>query len=183
MRSAAKLFLRSGYDTVSVEQICAASGISGPGLYRHFSSKQHLLLAIIEDSINSLLAEATEIVGRHGAGETGLRRLVDLHADRIVHGTGALIIFQRNGDKLPANERTALRRNMVAYVELWTDCLTNAVGGDPEESRVKVYGLLGMMNSYPTYKHRVSASRTKEILTDLGIRAVGLEVAPELAEA
>lgn len=48
LKVAADLFLRNSYDGVTVDMICTAAGISGPGLYNHFENKLALLVAVVE---------------------------------------------------------------------------------------------------------------------------------------
>ena len=48
MKSATLLFLEHGFNATSIAQIAEHSGISTPGIYYHFTSKQALLAAIIQ---------------------------------------------------------------------------------------------------------------------------------------
>ena len=43
LATAAELFAARGFHGVSVAELGAACGISGPALYKHFSSKQAML--------------------------------------------------------------------------------------------------------------------------------------------
>lgn len=47
LREAARLFADRGYSGVSLEDIGAAVGVSGPAVYRHFANKQALLGTIL----------------------------------------------------------------------------------------------------------------------------------------
>src|SRR5919109_1419120 len=49
--AAARLFAARGYYAVTVDDLGEALGISGPALYRHFSSKQALLVAVFDQVI------------------------------------------------------------------------------------------------------------------------------------
>lgn len=48
LESAATLFSEHGFDATSVESIAAAAGITAAGMYRHFPTKDALLLAVAE---------------------------------------------------------------------------------------------------------------------------------------
>jgi AcrR family transcriptional regulator len=47
LRESARLFARHGFHGVSVDDLGAAVGISGPGIYRHFAGKEALLGAVL----------------------------------------------------------------------------------------------------------------------------------------
>lgn len=55
----AELFCERGYHGVSVDEIAAAVGISGPAVYRHFPNKYAILVHVTRDLAGTLLA-ATE---------------------------------------------------------------------------------------------------------------------------
>ncbi len=48
--TAADLFSKSGYDSVSVREICEAAGITKPVLYYYFKDKESLLKELIEET-------------------------------------------------------------------------------------------------------------------------------------
>ena len=59
---AADLFATRGFHGVSVHDLGAACGVSGPALYRHFASKRDLYLAVLEESWSRLRALWEEAV-------------------------------------------------------------------------------------------------------------------------
>ncbi|MGQ4597156.1 TetR family transcriptional regulator [Nocardia sp. R6R-6] len=66
IRAAARAFSERGYYPVGVDEIAAEVGISGPALYRHFTSKYALLVAAAEEGARNLLTVA------RAADESGL---------------------------------------------------------------------------------------------------------------
>ena len=55
LEAAAALFAERGYHAVGIDDIGAAAGISGPGVYRHFPSKQALLAALCDRALTRML--------------------------------------------------------------------------------------------------------------------------------
>ena len=47
LKEAARLFAERGFHGVGVDEIGAAVGISGPGLYRHFPGKDAMLRSLV----------------------------------------------------------------------------------------------------------------------------------------
>lgn len=69
--AAASLFAEHGIDAVSVDAVAEAAGRTSGAVYSHFGSKQGLLLAMLDEWKNSLMAViaaefemATDILGR-----------------------------------------------------------------------------------------------------------------------
>src|SRR3546814_9980918 len=46
--TSARLFRERGYHAVSMDEIGAASGMSGPAMYKYFKDKAAILIAIVE---------------------------------------------------------------------------------------------------------------------------------------
>lgn len=58
--AAIKLFLRKGYEGVSVDEIVRASGVSKPTIYSHFAGKEELFVSLLEEACERLLAPLVE---------------------------------------------------------------------------------------------------------------------------
>jgi AcrR family transcriptional regulator len=55
-RAAGRLFATQGYETTTVEEICAEAGVTKPMLYRHFESKRDLCMRLMERRRDELAA-------------------------------------------------------------------------------------------------------------------------------
>ena len=64
LATAADLFAARGFHGVSVDDLGAACGISGPALYRHFASKDAVLAEMLVSISERLLEVGRERVGR-----------------------------------------------------------------------------------------------------------------------
>lgn len=54
--AAASALIEIGYAGASVQQICARAGVSQGGLFRHFATREALMVAVAEDIGNQVLA-------------------------------------------------------------------------------------------------------------------------------
>lgn len=70
MTHAENLFGRRGYDAVTVSDIAAASGVSNGLVYYHFTDKESLLGALIEQAVNATKALAVEHLDPSGDPRT-----------------------------------------------------------------------------------------------------------------
>ncbi|MFE7838783.1 TetR/AcrR family transcriptional regulator [Streptomyces sp. NPDC057474] len=69
LKEAARLFAERGFHGVGVDEIGAAVGISGPGLYRHFAGKDAMLAELLVGISGQLLTGAKRRVAEaDGAG-------------------------------------------------------------------------------------------------------------------
>ena len=113
--AAAELFAARGYHEVGIDDIGAAAGITGPGVYRHFASKQALLAALCERTMARMLglAQAAE----------GLDALVALHVTFAVEERALLSVWVRERRALADADRQALRRGQRVYEQVWRDAV------------------------------------------------------------
>ncbi|MCK1802834.1 TetR/AcrR family transcriptional regulator [Brevibacterium sp. R8603A2] len=161
---AKRLFAASGFRAVSIEEIGAGAGISGPAVYRHFGSKEDILAELLVGISEYLHAGGEEIAaGGGGSADTGgpddagasdgggasagdgavvresdpagvLRRLVDFHLAFALGEPELIRIQDRDLTSLPAEARSSLRRLQRQYVSLWVATLRRHAPGLSEDA-------------------------------------------------
>ncbi|MGH2785971.1 MAG: TetR/AcrR family transcriptional regulator [Actinomycetota bacterium] len=55
LATARRRFAKTGYENTSLDDIAAAAGITKPVLYRHFSGKRDLYLAVLDEHLSELI--------------------------------------------------------------------------------------------------------------------------------
>ena len=73
---AALLFAARGYNGVSLEDIGAAVGVSGPAVYRHFAGKQALLGSVLVKVSHDLLTGGTRVATADADAEERMEALI-----------------------------------------------------------------------------------------------------------
>ena len=144
--AAEELFLASGFHAVSVDDLGSAAGITGPGLYRHFPSKDALLMAVL-DRIWERLAPAVA-QAESAPADQALDTLLGAHLELALDRPAALELLLRELPHLPEEYRRLARRNHQRYVEVWVRALTGLhhhLGA--EEARVLALGVHGLLDS------------------------------------
>lgn len=81
VRTATLLFGERGYQGVSMRLLAEQLGITAPSLYHHFSSKEALLFAVLEDNQRDFLVTMEEAVAQ--AGSDPRRQLATLVASHV----------------------------------------------------------------------------------------------------
>lgn len=82
--------MEQGYHGTTIRQIAASAGLSVPGLYHHYPSKQALLVAIVQEAMRDLWARS--VAALEEAGDDLARRL-----DLLVE---CLVLFHANRREL-----------------------------------------------------------------------------------
>src|SRR5579859_757487 len=66
---------RGGFRDLTVDDVCAAAGVSKGAFYGYFEHKQDLLLALLDDDAAALDRELEQITRASGSGVERVRRL------------------------------------------------------------------------------------------------------------
>lgn len=110
LASALRIFVEQGYHGTSVRQIAAGAGLSVPGLYHHFPSKQALLVGIMDASMDELLDRTR--LAEDGAGPAPKDRF-----DAVVESLLLFHIHRRDAAFVCSTEIRSLEpANRAAYI-------------------------------------------------------------------
>lgn len=171
LSAAIELFRDQGFHAVGIDEIGAAAGITGPGVYRHYTNKHALLVAIFDRVADDLVAAADRIVAATATPEEALRALVDFHTDFALHDRSLIAVYMQEERSLPAMDRRRIRHRQRSYLEQWVTQLT-AVQPElaPNEALALVHGAIGVIASVASYEPKVARERLHELLTSKATR-------------
>ncbi|MEU8798531.1 TetR family transcriptional regulator [Spirillospora sp. NPDC048819] len=178
--AAARLFGEHGYQAVSMEDIGAAAGISGAGIYKHVTAKSELLVAALTRAADALHMDISRIFATASTPEQALTLLLRSYIDLTVtssHLTGALITEVVH---LPDEQRHALRRLQHDYVGEWVQLLTGREPGLTEtEARVITQAVLATVNDLTRIGHLRRRPRLDDDLAALGEAVLAARLPPD----
>jgi AcrR family transcriptional regulator len=147
---AAQLFAERGFHGVSIADLGAAVGISGPALYRHFPGKEALLTELLVGISQDLLAGGRAIAAAHRDPQAALAALVRFQADFASREPELIVVQDRDLANLPPAERHRVRQLQRTYVEIWVDVLVRCHPGvSAGTARTAAHGAFGLLNSTP----------------------------------
>lgn len=148
--TAAGLFARRGFHGVSIAELGAACGISGPALYKHFAGKEAILAEMLVGISEVLLAEGRSRIQSADTPDGALDALVAWHVSFALDHPELIVVQDRDWSSLPDNARERVRDLQREYVELWVRVLRD-VRGDvgPAEARAMTHAAFGLINSTP----------------------------------
>jgi AcrR family transcriptional regulator len=162
---AVSLFAQRGYHGVSMDDIGAAAGVTGPALYHHFAGKEAMLAAALIPVSENLDAGGRERVAAATSADDALRSLVAFHVDFALANPAVIALHLHELDRLPEEPRRQIRRLQRRYVEQWVSMLVRLRPDlDPAEARVLAHAAFGLMNSTPFSGGEVDRHRRAELL-------------------
>ncbi len=172
LRAAAELFAERGFARVSIDELGAAAGVSGPAVYRHFASKQAVLAALLIDASEGLLTGGRAVVEAEPDAAAALARLVAFHVDFALANADVIRVQDHDLDSLTDDGRHAVRALQREYVELWVDVLARVRPGEPRDAlRTRAHATFGLINSTP-HSSRAGARAARSILESMALAAL-----------
>jgi AcrR family transcriptional regulator len=167
LRAAARLFRERGFHAVGIDEIGTAAGITGPGVYRHFSGKDELLVRVLEDATGRLWELG-------GDGEPrSLDDFVRAHVAFALEHGDAIELWERERRHLPDDAEQAQRRWQRRYVQRWADLLLEQRPDlTTDEARLTVLATLALIHSARSSRQTVPADRVASLLEDMALAAL-----------
>ncbi|MEZ5209508.1 TetR/AcrR family transcriptional regulator [Gordonia sp. (in: high G+C Gram-positive bacteria)] len=126
LTEAVRLFADHGFHEVTIEQIAAAADLPPSGVYRHFGSKQAILVAALHRASERTTAAVATGLARTDSRDQALTGLAQQYA-RLCAGDPAIItVYRRCVGALGDAERADLRRQQRINVDEWATWLRDA---------------------------------------------------------
>lgn len=168
---AADLFARHGFASVTVGDLGAAAGVSGPALYHHFDSKEALLGEMLVGTSHHLLVAAQAVRGSVPPGLL-LEELVALHVDFAVNHRALISVHHRDLNNATPDDQDRVGMLQRDYVQIWVDALIDQRRGLTEAAaRPAVHAVLGLINTTP-FSPLAPASEMASLLRSMATAAI-----------
>jgi len=152
LRAAGEQFARRGYHAVGLADIGAAAGIVGSGIYRHFTSKSAILVALLDQVMGRLIDEAGQILATEPDAARQREALIQGQVAFAVDDRYLVRLWQREVHVLPEADRRRLRRLQRLYVEEWVHLLAELRPGLGDgQARALVHAAIGAIQSVASY--------------------------------
>jgi len=166
LAAAADLLAGKGYHAVGMADIGSAAGVTGSAIYRHFTSKSAVLVALFDQVIDQLLAEAHETARTDARPHEVLSRLVSGQVEFVVTRRELTQVYHNEIQNLPENDRRRLRRKQRLYIEEWVHPLLELrTELSDTEARTLVHAAIGAIQSSLFHNSGLDDGRLRELLT------------------
>jgi AcrR family transcriptional regulator len=175
----ARLFARRGYHAVGINDISAQLGLTGPAFYRHFPSKESLLIAVLDDAITQHLEEVQELTFST-TDKNGLLEAMVAHHLAFVFASGdAIIAWRSEARVIPETERRRIAYLQRLYLEEWVRVVrTHRPDDDPDQVRVVVHATIGLLQSAVRYTQVLPPPELTSVLTAMALQVLTGAIVP-----
>ena len=173
LHAGAALFAERGFERVSLEDLGAAVGISGPAVYRHFPNKQAVLAALLIDVSRELASGADSVIESGTDATSTLRSLIAFHVDFALSNADVIVVQDRDLDSLRAEERDIVRSLQRGYIEAWVRVLSALHPAAPmPELRIRARATFGLINSTPHSARTSPKAAVRTLLESMALAAL-----------
>ena len=171
--AAARLFAARGYYAVTVDDLGEALGISGPALYRHFPSKQALLVAVFDQVIEIQREHLRDALSEATVPASALEAMVQLHVRFSVEQRETMAVWRQEFHHLPEADSWRLRRAQRLYVEEWVH-VVHELRPDLNDASVRalVHGVLALLQSPSDFHSGLPDEGVINLLMSMAVAAV-----------
>ncbi|WP_329956342.1 TetR/AcrR family transcriptional regulator [Catenulispora pinistramenti] len=174
---AAALFARDGYHNVTVGDIAAAAGLSGPAIYRHFPGKQAILAEVVRAGFD----EMDRVVAADLAGTTDpaqrLRMTYRDLASFVIRHPEFGVMWRREYRHLTPHDAAELAQRMaraceaaVAELRLLRPQLEAA------DAESMAWAALSVLGSISDHRVRLPRAAFEELLAGIAMDVAGTEL-------
>ena len=173
LHAAAEQFAERGFARVSIEDLGTAVGVSGPAVYRHFSSKQAVLAALLVDVSRELVDGGEAVIAAAPDASAALRGLIGFHVEFALSNADVIVVQDRDLDSLATEDRNAVRTLQRSYIAAWVAVLGDIHPTTPvAELRIRARATFGLINSTPHSARSASRSSVRALLESMALAAL-----------
>ncbi|MBN1267426.1 MAG: TetR family transcriptional regulator [Anaerolineales bacterium] len=181
LEAATRLFIERGFHNTTVEDIASAAGMSEMGVYREATSKQEILLAILDRELDELSADLHSVVNTDLRPEEKLRLAIQMYVGRISEDIelSTLVLLEYRSLEPDFQARHIIRRDRLE--QLWRQILREGVRAGvfrPVDVSVVSFAILGMQNwmfSWYQQYGRLKPLELSDRFADLIFRGIQVE--------
>lgn len=174
IRAASKLFAERGFHAVAISDISGQLGLSGPAFYRHFPSKEALLVAVLDDSITSHLEGVRELVGWASDPREAVQAIVAHHIEFVFDQTGNITTWRTDFGNLPEADRSRLRYLQRLYTDEWVRAVRRLHPAlDADSARALCNAAIAAVQAPSESSSNLTREAHSALLLEVALRALG----------
>lgn len=171
--AAARLFAQHGYHAVGINDISGALGLTGPAFYRHYPSKEAVLVAILDDAITTHLQEVGDLARAIPDARTALEAIIANHVKFVFDHSADIVTWRTEFRSLPESDRHRLRYLQRLYTEEWVRALNQLRPGlDIEQIRTMCQGAISLIQSATEFTNKLTRAEQEPLLTAMALHVL-----------
>ncbi len=149
LEAAAQVFRQKGFHGASMQDIAEAVNLQKASLYHHVSSKQEILLALLDRALELLLERISAISSQEIPADQKLRAMIRAYLQLLTENTdlSAVLLFEHRSLERKQHARHVPNRDK--FEALWRDVLAEGVAAKLfkcDDPALTARAVLGIMN-------------------------------------
>jgi TetR/AcrR family transcriptional regulator, cholesterol catabolism regulator len=166
LEAAAQVFREKGFHGASMQDIARAVHLQKPSLYHHVSSKQEILLALLDRALELLLERISAISDRNIPADEKLRQMIRAYLEILAENTdlSAVLLFEHRSLERKQHARHVPNRDK--FEALWRNVVEEGVAARLficDDPALATRAILGILNWTITWYHPDGALEIDEI--------------------
>ncbi len=179
--AAAQVIRKKGFHAASMADIAAAVKLQKASLYHHVSSKQEILLALLDRAIEMLIERIEPLAAQDAPADQKLRAMIRVYLQMLAENADLASVLLFEHRSLEPKQHTRHIPNRDKFESLWRDVLLEGVKtrkfacADPA---LTVRALLGTLNWTLTWYRPDGALSMEQIanrIADLFLRGLSVK--------
>lgn len=166
LEAAAQVFRQKGFHGASMANIAEAVNLQKASLYHHVSSKQEILLALLDRALELLLERISPISTQEMPADQKLREMIRAYLQILTENTdlSAVLLFEHRSLERKQHARHVPYRDK--FEALWRNVLEEGVAAKLfkcDDPALSARAILGIMNWTLTWYRAEGALTVDEI--------------------
>jgi len=148
--TAAELIFRNGYNETSVSQIARRTGIGKSTIYDYFSSKDEIILLLLDEPLAEVRIKAAEIAAGPGGIIQRISKILEMHLDVLLRDKAFVFKLSFEFQRLPLNVQARHEIKRQAYQDLLITLIEEGIGEGifrPVDPDIVMKTLLSILSS------------------------------------
>ena len=175
LESARQLLGDRGWHGVGIDEVGAASGLTGPAVYRYFESKQALLTEAMSHAAEQMWSSLPADT------DSSLEAFVDSHVRFVLANADLVELWYREARHLSPKDLRTQRRLQRQYIERGVEALLarwdpadrgDDEGPERDHARVMVRAAIGLVHSVAHSEERLDPEQGRPLLVDMALAAL-----------
>ena len=155
VQAAGRLFAERGYHGTSMRDLGRELGLLGSSLYAHVSSKQDLLVDVVEEGARLFEALADAALAEHASARGRLRALISGHVDVVVDNIDVARTFLNEARMLDDEHRSRIVAARDGYEEAFRTVIAQGIADrsfrsdvDPKTASIFILSILNALERW-----------------------------------
>jgi len=149
LEAAAQVFRQKGFHGASMNDIAEAVSLQKASLYHHVSSKQEILLEILDRALQLLLERISSITNQNIPADKKLHLMIREYLQILVENIDLATVLLFEHRALERRQHSRHIPNRDKFESLWKDVITEGVNKklfDCDDPALATRALLGQLN-------------------------------------